>query len=92
MPMEVDTIIGEERNTDNRGHVSHSTERLDDLFFTDPDHEEVRSSEEAEVQNYWEAGLTTESLSALKMGKVEHSRHKIIHQEQKTIQQVPELQ
>ena len=66
MPMEIDTIIGEEINTDNGGHISHLTKRSDDLFFTDPDHEEVRISEEPEVQDYWEAGLTTESLSALK--------------------------
>ena len=47
--MEIDAIIGEKRNTDNGGHVSHSTKRPDDLFFTDPDHEEARISEEPKV-------------------------------------------
>ena len=72
MPMEIGAIIGEERNTDDGGHISYSTKRPDDLFFTDPDHEEVRISEEPEVQNYWEAGLTTESLSALKTGRADY--------------------
>ena len=52
--------------------MSHSTERPDHLFFTDPDHKEVRISEEPEVQNYWEARLTTESLSTLKTGRADH--------------------
>ena len=74
MPMEIDAIIGEERNTDDGGHISYSTKRPDDLFFMDPDHKEVRISEEPEVQDYWEAGLTTELLSALKTGRADHSQ------------------
>ena len=74
MPMEIDAIIGDKRNTDNGGHVSHSTKRPDNLFFTDPDYKEVRISEEPEVQDYWEAGHTTESLSTLKTGRADHSQ------------------
>ena len=51
---------------------NHRTQ--EELFFEDPDHEMMRIMEEPEVQNYWEAGLTTESMSALKTGKVDHSQ------------------
>ena len=74
VPMEIGAITGEERNTDNAGQVSHSTKRPDNLFFMDPDHEEMRISEEPEVQNYWEARLTMESLSTLKTGRADHSQ------------------
>ena len=81
--MEIGAITGEDGRRDDGSQASQSTETPEELFFTDPDHEEMRISEEPEVQNYWEAGLTTESLSTLKTGKVEHSQHEITDQEQK---------
>ena len=70
--MEIDAITGYKRNQDDGGHVNHLTRRPDNLFFMDPDHEEVRISEGLEVQDYWEAGLTMESLNTLKTGKADH--------------------
>ena len=69
--MEIGTITEEEGRQDND---SQTTETLEELFFEDPDHEMMRITEEPEVQNYWEAGLMTESLSTLKTGKVDHSQ------------------
>ena len=40
----------------------------------EPDHEEVRTNEDPDTQEYWEAGLMTEYLSALKAGNVDHSQ------------------
>ena len=71
---------------------SQSTRASDGLFSTDPDHEQMKINEESEVQSYGEARLMTVSLNALKTGEVEHLRHKIIDQEQKAVQQIPELQ
>ena len=73
VPMEIGTITGEDGRRDDGSQASQSTKTPKELFFMDPDHEEMRISEEPEVQNYWEAGLTTESLSALKTVKVDHS-------------------
>ena len=64
----------EEDRREESEQASQSTKTPEELFFMDPDHEEMRICKEPEVQNYWEAGLTTESLSALKTGKVDHSR------------------
>ena len=90
--MEIGAIAGKEGSRDDGSQASQSTKTPEELFFTDPDHEKMRISEEPEVQNYGEARLTMESLIILKTGKVEHLRHKITDQEQKTIQQIPELQ
>ena len=63
LAMELDTIAIEEDRKDEQ--ANHPTRTSEELFFTDPAHEEIRICEEPEVQDYWEASLTTESLSAL---------------------------
>ena len=90
--MEIGTISGEEGSRDDGSQAIQSTETPEELFFMDPDHEKMRINQESKVQNFGEAGLMTESLNALNTGEVEHLRHNIIDQEQKTIQQIPELQ
>ena len=45
----------------------------------EPDHKEVRTNEEPDAQEYWEAGLMTESLSMLKTGNVDHSQKSCYH-------------
>ena len=47
--MEIVAITEYKRNQDDGGHVSHLTRRPDNLFFMDPDHEEVRISEGLEA-------------------------------------------
>ena len=71
---------------------SQSTRASDRLFSTEPDHEKTKTNEVSKVQSYGEDKLSTESLNTLKMEEVEHSKHKIIDQGQKAIQQTPELQ
>ena len=44
-----------------------------------PDHEEVRTNEDPEAHDYWEAGLTTDTISALKTGNVDHSQKSCYH-------------
>ena len=56
---------------------------LQSVFFMEPDHEEVRTNEDLNTQEYWEAGITTESLSALKAGNVDHSQKLCYHCSQK---------
>ena len=48
-------------------------EMADSLFFMEPNHEGIRDMEDQEVRDYWEAGITSECLSALKSGDIDHS-------------------
>ena len=45
----------------------------------EPDHKEVRMNKDPEAQEYWESGLTTKTLSALKTGNVDHSQKSCYH-------------
>ena len=72
VPMEIDAITRYKRNRDDEGCKSHLTKNPAELIFMDPDHKEVRINEGPDVQDYWEAGLMTESLNALKTGRVDH--------------------
>ena len=60
------------------------------MFSTGPDHEQTKTNQESKVQSYGEDELLTESLNALKLEEVEHSKHEIIDQGQKALQQTPE--
>ena len=76
---DVDTIIGYEGNRDDEDSEGSLIEEDDNLFFMEPDHEEVRAREDPDTQGYWEAGLTTESLNALKTGNIDHSQRSCYH-------------
>ena len=43
------------------------------------DHEEVRMNEDPEEQEYFESGLTTETISTLKTGNKDHSQKSCYH-------------
>ena len=45
----------------------------------EPDHDEVRTNKDPEAQDYWEEGLTTEYLNALKTGTVNRSQKSCYH-------------
>ena len=72
--MELGAISIEGDRRDESEQANHPTGTSEELFFMDPAHEEIRICEEPKVQDYWEAGLTTESLSALQTGKADHSQ------------------
>ena len=77
--MEIDTMTGQEDDREDRySERSHVKEDCN-LFFMEPDHEEVRVREDPDTQGYWEAGLTTESLNALKTGNIDHSQRSCYH-------------
>ena len=40
----------------------------------EPDHEEIRMSEDPDAQDYWEEGIMSEFLGALKSENVDHSQ------------------
>ena len=77
--IEVDTIVEYEGDKEEEYSKESTTEEPESLFFMELDHEEVRTNEDPNVQEYWEAGITTESLSTLKAGNVDHSQKSCYH-------------
>ena len=79
MALNLDAIIREEESEEEEEGEESAPKEQDDLFFMEPDHEEVRTNEDPDAQDYWEAGLMTETLSALKTGNVDHSQKSCYH-------------
>ena len=70
--MEVDALMEPEEGTDDE-------EKEEPLFFMAPDHEEVRTGEDTDAQEYWESGVSSEFLGALKAGNVDHTNKSCYH-------------
>ena len=77
--IDIDAIMRDEENKEEEDSEESATKEPDDLFFMEPDHVEVRRNEDPDTQDYWEAGLTTEMLSALKTENVDHSQKSCYH-------------
>ena len=79
MPMELDAMQ-RARDDDEEYYSDNSNEEADDaLFFMEPDHDKIRSKEDPETQDYWEAGIMTDTISALKIGNMDHSQKSCYH-------------
>ena len=70
--MQIDAMTGYKENREDEDSEGSLIKEDDNLFFMEPDHKEVRVREDPDTQGYWEAGLTTESLNALKTGNIDH--------------------
>ena len=79
MVMDIDAIMRDEENEEEEDSEESATKEPEDLFFMEPDHEKMRTNEDPDAQYYWEAGLMTEFLSALKTGNVDHSQKSCYH-------------
>ena len=77
--MDLGAITAEGDWNEDYGADNQSYEPLDKLFFTAPDYKEIRLCEEPRVHDYWESGLTIESLEALRLGSWDHSRSMCYH-------------
>ena len=65
-PMELDAIQRYEEESGEE-YEEGSEEEVDEvLFFMAPNHDKIRSREDIEAQDYWEAGITAEAISTLK--------------------------
>ena len=71
--MEVDTMLQGEEEEEEEWDEGGNSEISYSLFFMEPNNEEIRDMEDQEVRDYWEAGVTSECLSALKSGDIDHS-------------------
>ena len=77
--MEVNTLLQREEEEDEERDKEDGPKMSGSLFFMEPDYEEIRDMEDQDVQDYWEAGVMTECLSALKSGDFDHSRVQCYH-------------
>ena len=79
MPMELDAMQ-RARDDDEEYYSDDGDKEADDtLFFMEPDHDKIRSKENPETQDYWEAGITTDTISVLKQGNMDHSQKTCYH-------------
>ena len=81
--MEIVAILEYKGDEEEEDSEESATEEPESLFFMELDHKEVRTNEDPNAQEYWEAGITTESLSTLKAGNVDHSQKSCYHCSQK---------
>ena len=56
-------MTGQEDNREDGDSERSPVKEDGNLFFMEPDHEEVRAREDPDTLGYWEVGLTTESLN-----------------------------
>ena len=77
--MELDAM--QRARDDDEEYYSDGSDKEADkaLFFMEPDHNEIRSKEDPETQDYWEAGITTDTISTLKTGNMDHSQKTCYH-------------
>ena len=65
---------------DEEEYNDDSEEEADDaLFFMEPDHDKIRAREDLKTQDYWEAGITTDTINVLKQGNMDHSQKTCYH-------------
>ena len=65
---------GKEYAVDSQAYVS-----ADELFFAAPDYEDIRVCEDPDVHEYWESGLSIESLDALRLGRGDYASSTCYH-------------
>ena len=79
--MELDAIL-RARDKDEEDYSEDSAEEAEEnkaQFFMETNHDEIRTNEDPESQDYWEAGITTDTISALKTGNIDHSQKSCYH-------------
>ena len=64
---------------DDKEEYDSEEEADDALFFMEPDHDKIRGREDLKTQDYWEAGITTDTINILKQGNMDHSQKTCYH-------------
>ena len=79
-PMELDAMQRAEEDDEEEYDDDDSEEEADDaLLFMEQDHDKIRAQENLETQDYWGAGITMDTISALKTGNIDHSQKSCYH-------------
>merc|ERR1712082_511005 len=75
--MELDAM---QREKDEEEYKEGSEEEADDaLFFMEPNHDKLRAREYLKMQEYWEGGITAETINVLKQGNMDHAQKTCYH-------------
>ena len=73
-----------EEEDEKENNSDESEEEEDEaLFFMEIDHNKIRAREELETQEYWEAGISADTINVLKQGNMDHSQKTCYHCNQK---------
>ena len=77
--MELDAMQRAEEESEE-DYEEDSDEEVDKaLFFMEPNHDKIRAREDLETQDYWEAGITAETINVLKQGNMDHAQKTCYH-------------
>ena len=77
--MELDAMQRDEEEDEEEYDNNDSEEEADEaLFFMEPDQDKIRAGEELETQEYWEAGISADTI-VLKQGNMDHSQKTCYH-------------
>ena len=78
-PMELDAMQRAEEESEKE-YNEDSEEEVDEvLFFMEPNHDKIRAREDLETQEYWEAGITAETIHVLNKGNMDHAQKTCYH-------------
>merc|ERR1711895_158655 len=77
--MELDAMQKDEEESGEEFEEGSEEEVDEVLFFMAPNHEKLRSREDIEAQDYWEAGIMAEAISTLKQGNMDKSQKTCYH-------------
>ena len=72
-PMEIDAMIRalEDKERESSKESEGETEDEGPLFFMEHNHAQLRAQEDVDAQDYWESGITSETINALKQGNMD---------------------
>ena len=72
--MELDAIQRDEKESGEEYEEEREEEVDEVLFFMEPKHDKIRAREDLKIQEYWEAGITAETINVFKQGNMDHSQ------------------
>ena len=78
-PMELDAMQRDKEEAEEEYEEGSEEEADDALFFMEPNHDKLRAREDLKMQEYWEAGITPETISVLKQGNMDHAQKTCYH-------------
>ena len=77
--MELDAMQRAKEESEEDYEEASEEEADEVLFFMEPNHDKIRAREDLETQEYWEAGITAETINVLKQGNMDHAQKTCYH-------------
>ena len=77
--IDLDAMLRVNEEEDDEYYEESKEEVEEPLFFMEHNHDQIRAQEDSDTQEYWEAGVTSETINALKQGNMDHSQKVCYH-------------